>query len=169
MSTITRWLAARLYKRIHARVAARRAPDFIIGEPDQPYMLRWWMIPRNRWFNVYLHHVLRDDEDRALHDHPWASVSLTLRGVLAEVYVDRRGVSRVREMRRGSVVWRSARFTHRLFLPVNHECHADAWTLFITGPVVREWGFACPAGWRHWKEFTAVRAGDKGRIGRGCE
>ena len=28
------------------------------------------------------------------------------------------------------------------------------WSLFITGPVIREWGFHCPNGWRHWKQFT---------------
>lgn len=24
-----------------------RKPDFIVGNPDAPYMHRWWMIPRN--------------------------------------------------------------------------------------------------------------------------
>lgn len=39
------------------KVAARRAPDFIIGGKDTPYMLRWWIIPRNKWFNIYLSQV----------------------------------------------------------------------------------------------------------------
>jgi hypothetical protein len=50
-----------------------RDPDFIIGNP--PYMLRWWLLPRNPTFNVYYHRILRDDDDRALHDHPWPSFS----------------------------------------------------------------------------------------------
>ena len=41
------------------------------------------------------------------------------------------------------------------------------WTVFITGPRVREWGFHCPQGWVHWKRFTAP--GDKGSVGKGCE
>jgi hypothetical protein len=49
----------------------KRRPDFIIGGADNPYLLRWWIIPRNRWCNVYLHKILRDDDPRALHDHPW--------------------------------------------------------------------------------------------------
>lgn len=29
------------------RIAERRPPDFIIGRVDDPYLLRWWVIPRN--------------------------------------------------------------------------------------------------------------------------
>lgn len=64
----------------------------------------------------------------------------------------------------GSIVARSARFSHRLALAPG--C-ASACTLFITGPRIREWGFWCPKGWRHWKEFTAPA--DSGNIGRGCD
>lgn len=160
-----RWLAARIYKRIDKE----RAPDFVIGDPRDPYMLRWWVIPRNRWFNVYVHNVRRDDDDRALHDHPWPSISLTLRGELGEVYLDRHGHLKHRMMRRGSLVYRGAKFAHRLFLTRDPDYPATAWTLFITGPVVREWGFHCPNGWRHWREFTSARDGASGQIGRGCE
>jgi hypothetical protein len=55
-------------------------PDFIIGGTENPYLLRWWVIPRNRWFNIYPHHMLRDDDPRALHDHPWWNVSIVLKG-----------------------------------------------------------------------------------------
>lgn len=51
-------------------IAKRRPPDVVIGGDASPYMRRWWVIPRNRRFNVYLHHFLRSDDDRALHDHP---------------------------------------------------------------------------------------------------
>ena len=49
----------------------RRAPDFVIGGSDNPYLLRWFLIPRNPVFNVYLHKFMRSDDDRALHTHPW--------------------------------------------------------------------------------------------------
>ncbi len=159
-------ITARLAWWLARRLPPHRPPDFVIGEPDAPYMLRWWLIPRNRLFNVYLHLVLRDDDDRALHDHPWPSVSLLLEGELGEVFLDRDGSERTRIMSAGRIVWRGARFTHRLFLPMPERA---AMTLFITGPVIREWGFRCPQGWRHWREFTAARDGDRGRIGRGCE
>jgi hypothetical protein len=44
---------------------------------------------------------------------------------------------------------------------------APCWTVFITGPIVREWGFHCPKGWVHWREFTDAR--DSGSIGKGCD
>lgn len=58
----------------------RRAPDFVIGGAERPYLLRWFVIPRNKVFNVYLHQFLRSDDDRALHDHPWVNLSILLRG-----------------------------------------------------------------------------------------
>jgi hypothetical protein len=139
-----------------------REPDFIIGDP--PYLRRWYVIPRNRFFNIYLHNIIKSDDDRALHDHPWRSVSIMLKGELTEFYHDRKGILRSRHLTAPNIVHRSPTFAHRLNLP--GYC-PGAWTLFITGPVRRAWGFLCPQGWRHWKEFTAP--GRKGQIGRGCE
>jgi hypothetical protein len=39
-------------------------------------------------------------------------------------------------------------------------------SLFMTGPKVREWGFACPKGWVHWRDFTGGENGEL--VGRGC-
>lgn len=162
--------------------AIRRSPDFVIGGEDDPYLMRWWLIPRNRWFNVYLHLFLRSDDDRALHDHPWASCSLLIEGRYTEIVPQSRGwfagldammgVVEAIERRPGRPVFRGASAAHRL------ELHRDAqgrekpvWSLFITGPKVREWGFWCPKGWRHWREFCAVDedGSNSGRVGRGCE
>lgn len=30
------------------------------------------------------------------------------------------------------------------------------WTLFVAGRWKRRWGFMCPDGWRHWREFDQV-------------
>lgn len=153
----------RLARFIARHVVPRRPPDFIIGGRDNPYMLRWYLIPRNRVFNVYLHNVLRSDDDRALHDHPWPSLSLMLAGALDEQYRTRAG-DVTRRVGVGAVLWRGPRFAHRLIvLPGTY----GALTLFITGPKIREWGFYCPRGWRHWREFVA--ASDTGTAGKGCD
>ncbi|MDE2103129.1 MAG: hypothetical protein KGL39_38140 [Patescibacteria group bacterium] len=134
-----------------------RPPDFVISadDPMQPYMLRWYLIPRNRWFNVYLHKIMRSDDERARHDHPWLNISVLLKGRYIEV-VDG-GWWKAR--RAGDVVFRRATTAHRLIvLPGEH-----VWSLFITGPKIREWGFHCANGWRHWTDFVQ-RA-----IGRGCD
>lgn len=61
-----------------ARQQMEREPDFLIGEPSAPYMRRWWIVPRNRMQNVYLHEILRSDTDEALHDHPFDNTSLLI-------------------------------------------------------------------------------------------
>lgn len=141
---------------------AQRPPDFVIGGSENPYLLRWWIIPRNRFFNVYLHRFLRSDDDRALHDHPWINVSRVLAGEYTEWRIAAGGVHHSRVMRRGDMRLRLPRTAHRV------ELHAGpCWSLFVTGPVVRNWGFHCPAGWRPWQLFTDAR--DRGAVGRGCE
>jgi hypothetical protein len=158
-----RWAWWSLVERLAARLiaGATRKPDIVIGGEDSPYLRRWYVIPRNRVFNIYLHQFMRSDDDRALHDHPWASVSIMLRGFMLEVLPLPKSP---RWIERGRVVYRSAKFAHRLVIP--DGLRGVVWTLFITGPVVREWGFHCPQGWRHWRAFTAGERGET--IGRGC-
>ena len=86
--------------RFFERIADRRPPDFIVGGKEDPYMLRWWIIPRNRWFNVYLHNFLRSDDDRAHHDHPWWNFSILLRGEYTEHTIAAGGVDRLLFARR---------------------------------------------------------------------
>lgn len=144
------------------KIASRRPPDFIVGGKADPYLRRWWIIPRNRWFNIYLHQFLRSDDDRAHHDHPWINLSILLKGEYTEHSIRAGGVC-VRTVRKaGAFKFRGARSAHRI------ELHAgECWTLFITGPVMRNWGFHCPHGWRRWQDFVDDR--DSGKIGRGCD
>lgn len=139
-----------------------RKPDFIIGnDPADPYMRRWWIWPRNRLANAYLHHFLKDDDDRAPHCHPWKSLSLMVRGHLRELYLDADGNEHWREIKAPSIVYRSATFRHRLVVI------KPAWTIFLTGQSVREWGFWCGnVRFVPWREFVAPD--DKGQVGRGC-
>lgn len=147
-----------------------RTPDFDIGPG---YLQRWWLLPRNPLVNVYVHRILKSDDDRALHDHPWLNCSIVLRGEYREVLpiTDKCATpfTRVAELpmtsrrrRAGAVVIRRSTAPHRLVVEENRT----AWTLFITGPVLRNWGFHCAHGWRHWRDFTAAE--DKARVGRGC-
>lgn len=173
-----------LADRLIAR-ATRRTPDFVIGGNARPYLRRWWLTPWRRWTEaakshprplvralgrlgellpcVYLHQFLRSDDDRALHDHPWANLSILLRGVYVEHTIDAGGIHRRDVLIAGD--WRlrwSGRIAHRVELTVG-----PCWSLFITGSRYREWGFHCAdAGWVHWKRFTAPH--DKGDVGRGC-
>ena len=141
-----------------------RDPDVVIGGHERPYLFRWYLIPRNRFLNVYLHYFLRSDDDRALHDHPWANMSILLDGSYMEHQIDAGGIHRKQLRKAGSWYLRlSGKIAHRIEL---HK--GPVWTLFITGPRYREWGFHCPdTGWVHWTDFTATD--DPGAIGRGCD
>lgn len=161
--------------RVIAR-ALRRPPDFQIGGADNPYCNRWWVIPRNRLFNIYLHQFVRDDEDRALHDHPWLNCSILLRGTYHEERFEQQPKPgdplppRCSAPRRpGWPVFRWARTAHRVVLPRDADSvPVPCWSLFLTGPALRSWGFYCEGGrWVHWRDFTAGEHGEI--VGRGCE
>ena len=131
-----------------------RRPDFIIGTADNPQLERWYLAPRNAVFgNCYLHRFLKSDEDRALYDHPWDNRSWILIGEYLKHLADGSTVTR----REDDMVERKATDAHRVELVTG-----AAITLFFTGPVIREWGFLCPQGWRPWQEFVAEFPGGNG-------
>jgi hypothetical protein len=137
-----------------AEEAMLRAPDYVIGDD---YLRRWWILPRNEWQNVYLHDVRRSDDDRALHDHLWSNTSFLILGSYIEHTPEGRFVRRA-----GDVIVRQAEALHRFEVIPGER----AISLFVTGPKVREWGFACPQGWVHWRDFTDPN--DSSQRGRGC-
>lgn len=134
-------------------ILAEKAPHRRIGHD---YMLRWFVIPRNRHCNIYLHQFQHDDDARGLHDHPWWSVSFLLWGKLAETYHDNtvyqplQGFHPIIHRRIWPLIpyFRSAEHSHRIMLKSE-----TAWTLFITGPVVRSWGFWMKDGWMNRNKF----------------
>lgn len=175
-----------------ARIAGRRPPNFVVGadDPAGAYLRRWYLLPRNPVFNVYLHNFLRSDDDRALHDHPWHWASLLLRGQYIEHTIAAGGIHHRQLRQPGSIKLCAPWRAHRVELvsagselaPASERIRylaglqaADAplpcWTLFITGPRVREWGFHCAQqGFIPWPRFTrAATDGKPGEIGPGCE
>src|SRR5690606_2464831 len=94
------------------------------------------LIPKNRWFNIYLHHFLGSDLDGALHNHPWPSISIIIFGKYLE---HTESGSRIVKAFRPK--FRGPNFYHRIEL-----IDGPVWTLFMTGPVIQKWGFLCPKG-----------------------
>ena len=154
------------------RWARNRQPDFVIGGHERPYLRRHWLLPRNRFFNVYVHEFLRSDDDRALHDHPWLfNASWIIDGNYIE-WVPGSGCSyehpEFKFLRSGDFKFRWGNAPHRVQLHSSPpQGERPCWTVFITGPRVRQWGFFCPQGWMHWERFTA--ADDPGAVGKGCD
>lgn len=138
---------------------SKRTPYFHLGNPERPYMERYWVKKPDRHdehekdssiktgWGARIHRIMRSDDDRALHDHPSWNISVILRGGYYEVTdagMVWRGV--------GSVVFRRATDKHRLVVPQGGE----AWTLFIMGPWQRVWGFHTRDGWVEWRKYLRI-------------
>ena len=93
--------------------------------------------------SIRIHHWCASDDDRAPHDHPWSNATTVLAGTLLEH--DRFGETLLEP---GTIVTRPATDPHRIEVVTD-----DAWTLFVTGPIVRRWGFHTAGGWVHWTEW----------------
>lgn len=122
----------------------KREPDFTIGGII-PMVHRWWIIPRNRILNLYLHQFVRDNEPE-LHDHPWLfniSIILTEPG-----YREITDKNVIYQRNKGKIVFRFGKNPHRV------EISKPMFSLFITGPIVRKWGFYCPKKWVDWKIYN---------------
>jgi hypothetical protein len=137
---------------------ATRTPYFHL----KGYMLRYWLVPYKTagsardtgcgivsWrrpiarllqacgIAVRVHVILRSDNDRALHDHPWNYVSVILKGSYVEVTP---GGFKLRKP--GSIAFRRATDKHRLVLVPGESAGDDnVVTLFITTRSRQSWGF----------------------------
>lgn len=113
------------------------------------YMRRWFFwCP---WFGIRVHHILRSDHDRHLHDHPWDFLSILLWGVYYEALNDGRGL----RFRRW-VVRHKAEDLHRLVLS------KPVWTLVLTGPKRKSWGFLTEDGMVPWREYLTPNRPPRG-------
>lgn len=103
------------------------------------YMLRWWLIPErtDSDFAVRLHHILREDRDRHLHDHPWEFRSIILRGWYVEEYLGDDGVVHERIWRAGDTYVAPKGYYHR----ITRVSPGGVRTLFITRRRLTGWGF----------------------------
>lgn len=141
---------------MHAWAASvmQHPPHFHIGDG---YMDRWYILPRNKEQNVYLHRTMQNDGD-VMHDHPWDNTSLLIWGS----YIEETPTDNFLRSP-GDVIHRKAEDAHRLILVGDYTI-----SLFFTGPKRREWGFLCPNGWVDWKTFTGNNHSGRSEKGAGC-
>lgn len=122
----------------------------ITNDVGDQYLIRY-KIYNGRHFSIKLHHILRSDEDRELHDHPWNFVSF----LLTEGYVELTPGKLPRRWLPWQIVTHKATDAHRLIL--KHP----AWTLVFCSSKVREWRFHTPDGWVHWQKFLDWKFGGR--------
>lgn len=150
------WIATALIRR------ARRTPYFHLYHADGSlYMGRWWLLRPvlGGAFSVRVHRIATPDYDRDMHDHPWAFVSIVLRGgyterrpwVIEPDFID--GEERAYDLirRPSSIALRRPTDRHRIV-----DVLPDTWSLVFIGPKRHWWGFHTPAGKIHWKTYESV-------------
>lgn len=138
----------------------------IKNENGEPYMNRYYLL---KWpLRIRLHEILRSDEDRDMHDHPYDFVSVMLKGGYVETTPD----TPAKAYGAGSIRRLKAENVHSIKL--FKQCHCcnrsaeeqgkliTAWTLIFAGKNRREWGFHTPDGWVHWKKYMDYKHGKDG-------
>lgn len=130
---------------------ALKEPSQVLHNGVDVYMRRWYIERSKENGNVHLHETLRSDYDAEHHDHPWDNMSIWLRGTGHEEVAAPDGSMTVLERPPGTVVFRRAQERHRILI------QEPTWTLFLTGPKIREWGFLHESGWMHNQEFFKMR------------
>ena len=119
-----------------------------VVHPSDPLLVRYILF-RIPGFGIYLHHLLRSDYDRALHDHPWPFTTILLTGSYIEVHDQTTdGLEEAVLRKRWSVLHRPAKWRHRLVLS------KPIWTLLFVGQRERKWGFWLPTGWCWWRQHN---------------
>jgi hypothetical protein len=142
---------------------AKRTPYTHICNPTDPtdvYMRRWWLFnpyPRSgekrrlRWcpISIRVHHILREDRDPHLHDHPWNARTIILRGEYEEEREHGEDFVRIRG---DSASLRFGQF-HRIYYV---DPTQGAVTLFITGRQRGTWGFWVGDRKVPWREYLGL-------------
>ncbi len=117
---------------------------------DKPYLLRWSLwLPFG--YSIKLHEILRADEDRCEHDHPFWMLRIILWGGYTEV---RDKKAYLIKPWRPWAPWRlyliRGEFKHRI-LSLNK---GKSYTLAICGRNTGKWGFYTKTGWVDWRKFV---------------
>jgi hypothetical protein len=125
---------------------AKKTPyTHIYGESDKKlYMERYWLLnpiipelhkTKYSWFplSIRIHKIVKPDNDRNLHDHPWNCRSFILKGW----YVERRILNDIFIRSKGQ----SSRLNFKEYHRIETVCPEGVYTIFVTGKYQGTWGF----------------------------
>jgi len=148
-----------------------------IHRDGKPYLKRHTLITFGKWLSFKIHTILQSDGE-CDHDHPWGFITVILKTGYYEwtprdqkdsgtLISQKLGVDGVLEdchfHKPGSIMYRPAKWRHRLNLPVDYKNLDDpnrlipAKTFVITGKVIRDWGFFTQDGWKIWTNYEEKR------------
>ncbi len=128
----------------------------IVNCEHNPYLHRWYVFKTAR-VTLFVHKFVRSDEDRALHDHPWAFLVIPLwRGYIEHSDrlmkyewpgCDRRFPVINRVLPFIGTRYRNFHYRHRVEL-LKDSAGSDlpAWSIFFHFERVKDWGYWTKAG-----------------------
>ena len=80
----------------------QRRPHQVVGPTHAPYLMRWFVLPHNRFVNVYVYTFTASDDPEVAHDHPWWFLSLMISASISNT-------RRAGRAHAGAQVWRCGR------------------------------------------------------------
>lgn len=115
---------------------------------------RRYRLLQTPWFAIYIHQILKSDEDLHFHDHPWHFASFILRGGYKELATFPPKWDKVRTTYalEGSLVKHNAVDAHKLTLMT-----PEVWTLVFTSGRARVWGYQTENGWVDFKTYRELK------------
>jgi hypothetical protein len=159
---------------------ATKTPYFhIVGADGTVYMERYWLFNpypaasdgcSRRWGDwmpsIRLHKILREDQDRHLHDHPWDARTVILRGWYNEDRLVHHGPCPGLDWATMPVTSSIVRYGRRAsdtaplhfgeFHKITEVSPGGVWTLFITFKYRGTWGFLVDGKKVPWREYLGI-------------
>lgn len=156
---------------------ARRTPYQHITSSDGQdiYMGRWWLFnpycrkshkPAMWWcpWSIRIHHIMRPDDDRDLHDHPWHARTIILRGWYTEQRLLNHQDPALPGHNTASGTQATEYFTRRAgdtaalrhgeYHRIDELSAGGVHTLFITSKWRGDWGFLVNGVKVPWRTYT---------------
>lgn len=121
-----------------------------IGLKECPYLTRTilWIGPWSLRYHVFW----RSDEERALHDHPWAFLTFPLNTYREEYMPPFADQSLFRDVKRFRFHYRHWGFIHRVIVPSNKPARTFVWTFRKRS----SWGFWVGKQYLPWRNWFGI-------------
>lgn len=125
----------------------------IVSKFGQVHFRRFRLL-QTPWFAIYIHQILRSDEDLDPHDHPWAFSSVILEGAYEEQswYPPHFQTMYYNKFYSGDVIQHKAEDAHKITL-----ISKEVWTLVFTSGRTRYWGYQTKFGWIGHEEYRLLK------------
>lgn len=145
------------------------------GKVVVTYLRRFYLF-RSKWIgknfgDLYLHHIVRSDDDPDPHDHPWGFWGFVIAGGYTDqqwlwvthgdiIFSSTEGTGRRigpqnEVVKPRSFIKRAAEHIHRVILPEGKT----AWTLIWTSGYSRDWNFITENGPVFWRTYLNIPSG----------